>query len=460
MKLTKFEIKKLHGYRDYSLKFNDNRLILVGENGAGKTTVLRMLFLLLSRKWSDLAKYNFEFVSVTLNGKRITVSKADIPKRRSSVHPGLRRLPTSIRRRIEMMLAQKGSVDLDELKFLCNEYRIPFHMLMHDLESDGSLFGESSLDKEWQKQKKVLEKCLEECIDNIQILYLPTYRRIEEELGDIFADFDIDRFRRNRGQIMRYKKDPQVYTELVEFGMNDVEEAIERKLEHLKEITRDKLNSLTLAYLGDVVDKKYDTVDVEEIKAVEEGTVKNILDRIDSSILKDSSKTHLNATIQDVKNDEKIDEHQKVICHYFSKLLSFQQELEKEEQGIRRFCEVCNTYMSEKHLEYTSSSFGFKVSSKNNKEVIELSQLSSGEKQIVSLFSHLYLSDDINFFVMIDEPELSLSVPWQKKFLQDISDSDLCSGFISVTHSPFIYDNELEKYAHGLGEFMTKTKKK
>jgi hypothetical protein len=37
--------------------------------------------------------------------------------------------------------------------------------------------------------------------------------------------------------------------------------------------------------------------------------------------------------------------------------------------------------------------------------------LSSGEKQIVSLFSHLYLSGQQLFFVIIDEPELSLSVP-------------------------------------------------
>lgn len=83
-----------------------------------------------------------------------------------------------------------------------------------------------------------------------------------------------------------------------------------------------------------------------------------------------------------------------------------------------------------------------------------MSHLSSGEKQIVSLFSHLYLSKHQNFFVIIDEPELSLSVRWQRRFLTDIRDGEFCSGLVAATHSPFIYDNELSDKAHGLGEFL------
>lgn len=82
-----------------------------------------------------------------------------------------------------------------------------------------------------------------------------------------------------------------------------------------------------------------------------------------------------------------------------------------------------------------------------------MAALSSGEKQIVSLFSHLYLSGQKNSFVIIDEPELSLSVPWQKRLLPDILNK--CNGFIAVTHSPFIFDNELRTYVHSLEEYTT-----
>jgi hypothetical protein len=37
----------------------------------------------------------------------------------------------------------------------------------------------------------------------------------------------------------------------------------------------------------------------------------------------------------------------------------------------------------------------------------------------------------------------------------DVKAGGFCSGLVAVTHSPFIYDNELKKYAHGLGEFIT-----
>jgi hypothetical protein len=80
--------------------------------------------------------------------------------------------------------------------------------------------------------------------------------------------------------------------------------------------------------------------------------------------------------------------------------------------------------------------------------------LSSGEKQIVSLFSHIYFSGDKNYFVIIDEPELSLSVPWQQRFLPDIIDTKRCTGLIAVTHSPFIWENTLEPYVRSLAEFI------
>jgi recombinational DNA repair ATPase RecF len=46
--ITRFQIKKLHGYKNIDLRLVDNTLILVGENGAGKTTVLHLFYYLLS----------------------------------------------------------------------------------------------------------------------------------------------------------------------------------------------------------------------------------------------------------------------------------------------------------------------------------------------------------------------------------------------------------------------------
>ncbi len=71
--------------------------------------------------------------------------------------------------------------------------------------------------------------------------------------------------------------------------------------------------------------------------------------------------------------------------------------------------------------------------------LLELRMLSSGEKQIVSLFYHLYLSGEKKYIILIDEPELSLSVQWQKRLLPDILASQRCEFLAAVTHSPFIF---------------------
>ncbi|WP_332113484.1 AAA family ATPase, partial [Campylobacter jejuni] len=55
---------------------------------------------------------------------------------------------------------------------------------------------------------------------------------------------------------------------------------------------------------------------------------------------------------------------------------------------------------------------------------IDFDSLSSGEKQIISIFAKVYLDMDAKCIFIIDEPELSLSVEWQRTFLQDIYESN------------------------------------
>jgi hypothetical protein len=57
--------------------------------------------------------------------------------------------------------------------------------------------------------------------------------------------------------------------------------------------------------------------------------------------------------------------------------------------------------------------------------------------------------------VQIDEPERSLSVPWQKEFLVDMLRTGYGSALFAVTHSPFIYENELDSYARSVEEFRS-----
>jgi predicted ATP-binding protein involved in virulence len=143
-----------------------------------------------------------------------------------------------------------------------------------------------------------------------------------------------------------------------------------------------------------------------------------------------------------------------------SKLIVFFREQEANEVDVRDFVDLCNAYLTGKRFVYDNVNYSISIrqpqadnGEKENNGCLELKMLSSGEKQIVSLFSHLYLSGERNYFVIIDEPELSLSVPWQQRFLPDIINTGRCTGLVAVTHSPFIWQNNLEAYVRSLAEF-------
>ena len=450
--LERFRIIGLHNRKTIDVIIKQNTIVLVGENGSGKTTFLRMLFYFLSGRWFSLIQFQFESLVATIDNVDYKVTHEELLKAFKGYDRRLLlEIPLPIRKRV-MEFIERGEIEraVFEIERSGHRYSMPPELLLRQLE----FFEESP-----RGSKKELQETIRKIRDAIdaQILYLPTYRRIERELGSIFEGVDPDDFRRHRNRIRQPESD-ESYIELVEFGMKDVKQAIDRTLQHLKEFARENLNNLTLRYLGDVVNQQYQTVGREEIADVSEDTVRSVLDRIHETILNKNHKDHLFDVINAARSADAPTEHEKIIYHYFLKLLGFQQSLQENEKQISAFCDLCSKYIIDKTFVYDSATFTFLIFTTDDsqkKHEINLSDLSSGEKQIVSLFSHLYLSGKTNFFVLIDEPELSLSVPWQRRFLTDIRAGEFCKGLVAVTHSPFIYDNELRNYTYSLGEFLS-----
>ena len=449
--LESFKIIGLHGHKKLNVQIKDNTLILVGENGSGKTTFLRILFHFLSGRWQSLAQFKFEQIVATIGGKEYKINNEELSKAYNGIDRRLlSRLPQPIKHKI-LDLIERGQIERAnaELSIFGERFLIEPDLFTQELDY---------LEKSRKTLKKEHQALITKIQDSIhaQILYLPTYRRIERELNSIFEGVDPDNFKRQRNQFHQ-NETGDTFIELVEFGMKDVERAVFRTLEKIKDFARQNLNNLTLRYLGDVVNREYQNVGMKDLANVSEDTVQAILNRIDDRILTKSHKDKLIGVINSARSAEEPTEHEKILYHYFLKLLEFQESLQQMELQISAFCELCSEYIMDKKFIYDSSSFTFSINHNtffDTSKAITLSDLSSGEKQIVSLFSHLYLSGEQNFFVLIDEPELSLSVPWQKKFLADIRKGKFCKGLVAVTHSPFIYENELKPYAHSIGEFV------
>jgi predicted ATP-binding protein involved in virulence len=75
---------------------------------------------------------------------------------------------------------------------------------------------------------------------------------------------------------------------------------------------------------------------------------------------------------------------------------------------------------------------------KSSSGEIPLDKLSSGEQHQLVLFFELLFEIKPNSLILIDEPELSLHVAWQKKFISDLISIISLNSFdvILATHSP------------------------
>ena len=445
--ITRFRIHGLHGFRTIDIPIDDNTLILVGENGSGKTTILRLLYFLLTGQWNSMAAYDFHSIHLEIDTHSYELTRTDITKHltRGDRRSFLRRLPPHVHHRFLSLLEQSEPVALSQLERLCLRYGLPLSEVLKDV---------TPVTRPLSKQLTKTLSDIQTALDT-NLLYLPTYRRIEHELETILAGLDERDLSERRRRSLRARSGKQAYIELVEFGMKDVEAAIASTRTELDQFASAQLNNLSFSYLDDIVEQLDESVDLQQIIEVEPTTIDKILARIQEPILSVSNKERLKDIINDVKRNHEPNVRSRVICHYFTKLMAFHRELEAKESKIANFCETCNRYMVGKKFKYSTSNFDFTIEHHGTEgadRTLELSDLSSGEKQIVSVFCHLYLSGEGNHLVLIDEPELSLSVTWQRTFLTDIRGGQFCSGLVATTHSPFVYDNGLRQYARGLGE--------
>ena len=86
---------------------------------------------------------------------------------------------------------------------------------------------------------------------------------------------------------------------------------------------------------------------------------------------------------------------------------------------------------------------GIIIRQKPNNEEVALKFLSSGEQQEIVLLYNLIMKGEKNKLILIDEPEISLNVSWQREFLNDMKKIVEINGFsiLVATHSPQIIND-------------------
>jgi predicted ATPase len=102
---------------------------------------------------------------------------------------------------------------------------------------------------------------------------------------------------------------------------------------------------------------------------------------------------------------------------------------------VDKFIQVLGGFLSDKTVSFKVSE-GFRIKNKLG-EPLKPAQLSSGEQQLMLLFCYVLTGREKSSVFMIDEPEISLNIKWQRKLVQSLLDITEHSNtqFIFASHS-------------------------
>lgn len=129
-------------------------------------------------------------------------------------------------------------------------------------------------------------------------------------------------------------------------------------------------------------------------------------------------------------------------------------------ERLELFVEIINKRFLFKRVEISSNE-GLIIRDKHTEKEIDLLKLSSGEKETIVLFYNLLFEISSGEILLIDEPEISLHIAWQRMFINDLKKiAELRNLTILVaTHSPQMISGNRniqidlgELYKNGLSE--------
>ncbi|MEH2264537.1 AAA family ATPase [Nostoc sp.] len=442
--LKSFSINGLFGFKNVKIPFEKEAVILIAENGSGKTTILNALYYSISCKFHKLRAIDFDSVILEFeSGVSVEIKKIDL----KSYYPGdifefislLRPyLPSREIDRLRMEVKKGSSSELvrRQLFELIAKYALPSRYMEIAEEIDLRLRRDQEGD-----QKSKIEKIIKTIQENLNetILYFPTYRRIEEDIKNL--GYEEERFERLNFSEGEGK--------LIQFGMNDVI----GKFDEIKKAIKDSALNLFSKVTGEILTQFVEGIEInQEMRdSIQPDTLNIVLSRVGEKNISKSDRERIEKLVSSGEiNSPQYDQ----LVYFLSKLVGLYEQQKEKDESINQLATICNEYLNKKRIIYDEANVDISIVQTRNSSPIEIRNLSSGEKQIISLFSKIYLESSEDFILLFDEPELSLSIEWQKLLLPDILKSGKCKLLLAVTHSPFIFDNELDLNANDLDIFV------
>jgi len=420
--------EKIYGRFDIEVEFQRNINVLYGRNGTGKTTLLHILSNALNGDFNRFAFLEFKRIYIELDRDILTI------ERFSSAKGEEEEIVVTINNEEMGRFSTKDHRQREAKRVLALEEGEDAELLV-------SLFGEES-----EKEEKT---------PLLEVAYFPAFRTMIDawasarerrefryRASERWSSLATHSARRWFGDFVPSVVYPSLLE--IEYKLSD---EINRARLTIGKADRELLSRAFLRIFASLSKTGHTETDSpEEILT----SLKLLFDKLQESPLQEESTLvsrvygELWNYIKDLSLDEKVEGTTVRVLRVYREILEEIIKIQEEAfVGIQRYLHSVNEFLEDKQLfidptipRYARGRVvGIRFNDGNTTS--GLRSLSSGERQIITLiYAATHMSSQK--VALIDEPEISLHVDWQRKLLKSMSEQIGNRQIIACTHSPVI----------------------
>jgi predicted ATP-binding protein involved in virulence len=402
--IQSIKIEKLFDIFDYDISFQseENILIITGPNGFGKTKILNIIHSLFNREFSFFCDLVFKKITIILN---------------SDISIEILKFIHHEKYEVQFHFFEKGEkldflkLRKDDAKELDKDISIDsglsiFEKYLANSKNSKDEVVKTSIDSEPQQRKKIL--------DSIKVHFIRDQRL-----------FKITKANRFNTLSLSHSEETSV-RETIQLCAEGLKVLIADNVKDQGKFTQDLDSSYPKRLLSETED-----IEIEEFKS----RFKSLKEK------------------QDKLKEYGIFESEQEVPEYSERdsraLLVYLKDSEKKISVFDELVgklELFTSILNEKKLTFKSIKIlndkGFIFETEKGKD-LKLTDLSFGEQNEVVLLYELIFNTKENTVLLIDEPEISLHITWQKEFVKDLIKIIKLQKIqvIIATHAPSIIND-------------------